>query len=65
MKGVEFTDKDKKPAIPCGLIAKSVFTDRFALTKKNDIRPLDIKEDGIAWASDLQYKFEESKMPDG
>ena len=65
LKGVEFSDKDKKPAIPCGLIAKSVFTDTFALTNKNDILSLDIKEDGIAWASDLQFKFEESKEVTG
>lgn len=51
LKGVAL--EPTAPAIPCGLIAKSVFTDRYTLRKKGALVNEDIKEDGIAWASDL------------
>lgn len=43
------------PAMPCGLVAKSVFTDRYTL-KANGTK-IDINENGIAWESDKEYKF--------
>ena len=61
LKGEDFTDLDA-PAIPCGLIAKSIFTDRFELRKKGEITPITIDEAGIAWASDLQFKFKNTEV---
>ena len=43
------------PAIPCGLVAKSVFNDTYVL--KKDGKTIPIVETGIAWSSDIQYKF--------
>jgi len=43
------------PAIPCGLVAKSVFNDTYVLKKGTEVIP--IVETGIAWSSDIQYKF--------
>jgi len=40
---------------PCGLIAKSVFNDTFALS--SGITPIPLRKDGIAWASDREKKF--------
>lgn len=39
------------PANPCGLIAKTVFNDTFALISPNN-EPIAIDETGIAWTSD-------------
>ena len=50
-------------AIPCGLIAKSVFNDTFSLstqpfTGKNQSTGLiSIDSSNIAWKSDVDYKF--------
>jgi len=42
--------------LPCGLIAKSVFNDTFALfTEAGD--PIPLRKNGIAWASDREKKF--------
>lgn len=54
------------PAVPCGLVAKSLFNDTFKLcnANKGDCNTLtadnsvNIDETGIAWTSDLNYKFE-------
>ena len=53
--------KDTDPAIPCGLIAKSLFNDTFAL--KGDSGPIKIEETNIAWTSDLKYKFKNIQDP--
>lgn len=45
------------PAIPCGLVAKSVFNDRYTL-KSADGNNVTISETGIAWESDKEYKFD-------
>jgi len=56
------------PANPCGLVAKSVFNDTFLLysgagTTDNDATSnpakynVTINSTGIAWDSDLEYKF--------
>ena len=44
------------PATPCGLIAKSFFNDTFILRKENG-NTVDILENNIAWASDVQFRF--------
>lgn len=61
-----------KPAIPCGLVAKSVFNDTFVLEKKGENgganTPITISEKNIAWSSDLTYKFKNIKkdqLPSG
>jgi len=48
---------------PCGLIANTLFNDIFNLTSGNssDGKPLKMLENGIAWESDLRFKF---KQPD-
>lgn len=53
------------PAIPCGLVAKSVFTDRYNLSL--DGNAVSIDEKGIAWESDIEYKFANMKsgLPSG
>jgi hypothetical protein len=49
---------------PCGLIANTMFNDviEFAPTDNQSAAKLDMIEDGIAWQSDLEYKF---RQPDG
>mmetsp|Transcript_9448 Transcript_9448/g.13880 ORF Transcript_9448/g.13880 Transcript_9448/m.13880 type:complete len:384 (+) Transcript_9448:40-1191(+) len=49
---------------PCGLIANTLFNDVFTLTAGKDAEgnALIMKETGIAWETDLQYKF---KQPSG
>lgn len=49
------------PAIPCGLVAKSIFNDTFKLMK--DGSEIKMSEKNIAWASDLEHKF--SNIEDG
>lgn len=45
-------------AYPCGLIAKSVFTDSYALSSTEDmLTPVTIDESDIAWKSDVTFKF--------
>ena len=45
-------------AYPCGLIAKSVFTDSYVLSTTSDMNTLvDIDSSDIAWKSDVEYKF--------
>jgi len=41
---------------PCGLIAKSLFNDTFALFDGNG-NPVPLKKEGIAWPSDREKKF--------
>lgn len=57
------------PAIPCGLVAKSMFNDTFKIfkgTKDNQClstdtsctsNEIEIKQKNIAWTSDVMYKF--------
>ena len=53
-------------AIPCGLIAKSVFTDSYTLTTSTTpVKQIDINSDNIAWKSDVSYKFKNSPCPSG
>ena len=46
-------------AFPCGLVAKSFFTDKFLKFKGGpDDKVFDINSKGIAWESDIEYKFD-------
>mmetsp|Transcript_22343 Transcript_22343/g.16809 ORF Transcript_22343/g.16809 Transcript_22343/m.16809 type:complete len:133 (+) Transcript_22343:452-850(+) len=50
------------PATPCGLVARSFFTDTYVLFKLdsqgNRVQPaVTINETDIAWESDVKYKF--------
>lgn len=48
------------PANPCGLVAKSYFTDTYHLSGAADgetDKQVDIDESNIAWESDVEYKF--------
>lgn len=47
---------DSWPAIPCGLQAKSMFTDKFSLSKM-DGPPIELEDNDIAWKSDVEFKF--------
>ena len=48
--------KDDDPAFPCGLVAKSFFTDKFRFYKEGN-EEININSEGIAWESDKEYKF--------
>lgn len=50
------------PAIPCGLVAKSVFNDAYVITDQNS-NPVEIDSSSIAWDSDVEYKFKNIKNP--
>ena len=47
-------------AVPCGLVAKSVFNDTFAIIPPTDPTKFKIEQTGIAWESDVKYKFKNS-----
>jgi len=47
---------------PCGLIANTFFNDKFNLLDDGGQNGFIMKEEGIAWTSDLKYRF---KMPNG
>ena len=44
-----------KPAIPCGVIAKSYFNDTFSLFNLSG--EVKINETGIAWTTDVKTKY--------
>jgi hypothetical protein len=44
---------------PCGLIAKSMFTDEFSFVDAQ----INMSETGIAWPSDLEHKFKAPASP--
>lgn len=52
-----------EPAIPCGLVAKSMFNDQFSNFFKVDQPDTEIKinSDGIAWETDRLHKFDNVK----
>jgi len=54
-KPIDETKSRKDPAHPCGLVAATVFNDTFKLQNTK------IKETGIAWDSDKDYKFKNAK----
>ena len=42
--------------MPCGLVAKSIFTDTYKFLSPTGTN-IPIDEKGIAWQSDIDYKF--------
>lgn len=47
-------------AYPCGLIAKSLFTDAYNITTQDDpfvLKPIPMSSNNIAWKSDVEYKY--------
>lgn len=67
-KNVKMPDDD--PAIPCGLVAKSLFNDTYELWRNdangNPTHKVDINPNNIAWTSDVTYKFHNIKdAPNG
>jgi len=57
-KKTNFTAADDGyPAVPCGLVAKSVFNDTYELRMKGATTNVVINEKDIAWESDKKYKF--------
>ena len=53
--------EDGDTAIPCGLVARSFFNDRYTLTFGENKKEIKINETGIAWESDKDYKFKNTK----
>jgi len=52
-------------AIPCGLIAKSVFNDTFSLSAFENFQSvITIDDSDIAWKSDVDYKFKNQDRED-
>ena len=45
------------PANPCGLIARSYFTDKFNITNRDRTDVYEISPKGIAWRSDVNDMF--------
>ena len=61
LPGAKPLDPDEA-AFPCGLVAKSFFTDKFTEFKGGpDNEVFTINEEGIAWESDIEYKFHNLK----
>ena len=51
------SDQNKDlPANPCGLIAKSIFTDQYEI-KPQGGQTISIDTSNIAWKSDAEYKY--------
>lgn len=56
--GTEFSSIDyARPAVPCGLVAKSLFNDTYYFKKQGALDFTKINTTGIAWESDVKYKF--------
>ena len=57
------------PAIPCGLVAKSIFNDTYELYREVEgeaDEKIEITSDNIAWTSDITYKFKNIlEVPEG
>ena len=47
-------------AVPCGLIAKSFFNDRFNIVSSDNIN-IEIDETNIAWRADVKHKYQNMK----
>lgn len=52
--------KADDPAIPCGLVAKSFFNDTYTLSSDR-LTDIPINQKNIAWESDREYKFFNTK----
>ena len=61
-----FNDTPLEPddtAWPCGLVAKSFFTDTYKLLRSNGSE-VSISDENIAWKSDVDYKFKNGDSKD-
>ncbi len=47
-------------AVPCGLIAKSFFNDKFKIESSDNIN-IEIDETNIAWRADVKHKYQNMK----
>lgn len=57
VSGKDLADKEA-PAIPCGLVAKSLFNDTFTMSQgSTELTNVEINSNDIAWSSDVEYKF--------
>jgi len=50
------------PIVPCGLIAWSLFNDTYTFVSRSN-GPLTVNKKGIAWNSDVKYKFSSTLLP--
>jgi len=50
-------ESDDAVYLPCGLIAWSYFNDTFSVAAEGGGNAINLTEKGIAWPSDLEYKF--------
>ena len=66
LKGEPFDDLNEV-AIPCGLIAKSIFTDKFWIYNDTDRKQgIKMDEESIAWESDHNmFNNINSRLPEG
>ncbi|XP_073281470.1 ALA-interacting subunit 3-like [Primulina huaijiensis] len=55
-----FSD-DRKPIVPCGLVAWSLFNDTYAISINGNAIPINKKD--IAWKSDRTHKFGSNVYP--
>lgn len=53
--------EDKKPIVPCGLIAWSLFNDTYGFSVQG--KDLQVNKKDIAWGSDKKYKFGSDVYP--
>lgn len=62
LKGENLNPSD--PAVPCGLIAKSFFTDTFRLVRRaTNPENIEINQKDIAWEADKNLKFKNVENP--
>ena len=54
MLGDKLDDNDV--AIPCGMLAKSIFNDTYKMRYSNGTQ-VQINEKGIAWTADIYYRY--------
>ena len=59
LNGQLITTNPNGVASPCGLIAKSVFTDTFTLRSPTGVT-INIDDSNIAWKSDVEYKYKQA-----
>jgi len=56
MEDLQVSTESSQPANPCGLVAKTVFNDTFALENESG-KQIAIKETEISWETDRERKF--------
>jgi hypothetical protein len=60
LNGTPVSSNPSGVASPCGLIAKSVFTDTFTLRSPAGV-VIPIDSSNIAWKSDVEYKYKQAE----